>query len=472
MQNNNRARQQREQRTERAARRESERQRREIEAARVERDQEIQAAGVFQERQREFREREQRQAEIALENLQIQDPVPTRRPRRRREVVRMSDEVRTLYNRAIALTSTIVVRLAQNASRTETRPLEQELLNIYTLIRDRVDPRDTVSPGILDRYINQLKESLNESNPSQLQVVPAPDPVPEIMSKSYPDNKCNICLEPVVGEGCRVNCPAGHIYHCECINEWRNTRAGNEYHDTDWQNGCPYCRQQIDSMYYVDIPEGFTTEFGKRKSTTTKSTEKKQVSLKNNKTPKPSVSRSKVVKRKKRRSGNDVVVGDNIIEQVVEGDIDKIKMLINSGVNLNVVNRSGKTPLIIAIDQEKPEIAELLIKNGADVNLAETKFGKTPLIAAIIGIDWIDDNSMYSKFLSLIETLLKYGADVNKATYDGITPISIATNSEDENIKKIVLGQSTSFGKKRKSTPSTKMSLVLIKKYIKYLNKL
>jgi len=264
--NNNRARQQREQRTERAARRESERQRREIEAARVERDQEIQAAGEFQERQREFREREQRQAEIELENLQIQDPVPTRRPRRRREVIRMSDEVRTLYNIATALTSTIVVRLAQNASRTETRPLEQELLNIYTLIRDRVDPRDTVSPGILDRYINQLKESLNESNPSQLQVVPAPDPVPAIMSKSYPDNKCNICLEPVIGEGCRVNCPAGHIYHCDCINEWRNTRAGNEYYDKGWQNGCPLCRVPIDSMYYITIPKDFkTTEFGKKR---------------------------------------------------------------------------------------------------------------------------------------------------------------------------------------------------------------
>jgi hypothetical protein len=120
---------------------------------------------------------------------------------------------------------------------------------------------------MLEQYINDLREIINDVNPVQLQVVPAPNPVPEIMSRSYPDNKCNICLEPVVGQGCRVNCPAGHIYHCECINEWRNTRAGNEFYDTHWQNGCPYCRAPISQMYQVNIPEGFTTGFGRRRIT-------------------------------------------------------------------------------------------------------------------------------------------------------------------------------------------------------------
>jgi ankyrin repeat protein len=196
----------------------------------------------------------------------------------------------------------------------------------------------------------------------------------------------------------------------------------------------------------------FKLKFGKKRITTVTAA-KNQVPL----------------KRKKRVSGNDFVVGNNIINKVIEGDINKIKTLINNGVDLNVVSKLGKTPLILAIDQEKPEIAELLIKSGADVNLAETKFGITPLFYAINTIDWIDDTSMYSNYLSLIKTLIKYGADLNKATYDGITPISIATNSEDENVKKIVLNGSTSFGKKRKST-NTEMSLKTINKLMKYLN--
>ena len=112
-----------------------------------------------------------------------------------------------------------------------------------------------------ENYERFMRE--NNRNPNQLQVVPAPNPVPAIGSASYPD-VCVICQEPVVGQGCRVNCPAGHIYHCECINEWRNSRATNTYYDTHWQNGCPYCRAPISRMYHVNIPEGFTTEFGKR----------------------------------------------------------------------------------------------------------------------------------------------------------------------------------------------------------------
>jgi ankyrin repeat protein len=198
----------------------------------------------------------------------------------------------------------------------------------------------------------------------------------------------------------------------------------------------------------------FKLKFGKKRITTVTAA-KNQVPL----------------KRKKRVSGNDFVVGNNIINQVIEGDINKIKTLINNGVDLNVVSKLGKTPLILAIDQEKPEIAELLIKSGADVNLAETKFGITPLFYAINTIDWIDDTSMYSKYLSLIKTLIKYGADLNKATYDGITPISRAIDGGDENVKKIVLNGSTSFGRqnKRKST-NTEMSLKTINKLMKYLN--
>jgi len=285
--NNNRATQQREQRAERARARDRARVEREIEAARVERDQEIEREREFRERQREYVERERR----ALENLQLQeDPnqneiIPTQRPRsrrevipisdegrRRREVIPMSDEVRTLFNISRALTLAIIDRLAQHASPTEIRPLERELLNNYILIRDRIDPRDTVSREIIARYINQLEESLN-----QVQVVPAPDPVPAIGSASYPGNQCNICLEPVVGEGCRVNCPAGHIFHCDCMNKWleRSYDLGVE------EIKCPFCRQEISSMYHVDIPEGFTTEFGKRiKRRSTKRSTNSGISLK------------------------------------------------------------------------------------------------------------------------------------------------------------------------------------------------
>jgi len=57
-------------------------------------------------------------------------------------------------------------------------------------------------------------------NPSQIRLVQPPEPVPSITRASYP-GQCVICQEPIEGQGCRVNC--GHVFHCDCINQWRNT---------------------------------------------------------------------------------------------------------------------------------------------------------------------------------------------------------------------------------------------------------
>ena len=155
--------------------------------------------------------------------------------------------------------------ISETGDRVELRRVQQELLNYYLQLRTQLDPRDTAQQT-LELAIRHIRDQLNTINPNQLQVVPAPNPVPEITSKSYPD-VCMICQDSVVGEGCRVNCDAGHIYHCDCINGWRNSRAGNEFYDTNWHDNCPICRQPIDSMYHVDIPEGFTTGFGRKRTT-------------------------------------------------------------------------------------------------------------------------------------------------------------------------------------------------------------
>jgi hypothetical protein len=209
---------------------------------------------------------------------------------RRREILRQANRERVRAPR-VNPDIEVINQLQNNINeavmaqdRDEARRLREQLLNFYITLTTRFSPTDPAQE-MLQQYISQLREILNDVNPSQLQVVPTPNPVPAIGSASYPD-VCVICQEPVVGEGCRVNCPAGHIYHCDCINEWRNSRATNTYYDTHWQNGCPYCRAPISQMYHVNIPEGFTTGFGRRRSNfgkkrrSTKSTTNSGMSLK------------------------------------------------------------------------------------------------------------------------------------------------------------------------------------------------
>ena len=71
------------------------------------------------------------------------------------------------------------------------------------------------------------------------------------------DFTCNICLEPIT-QGFSMKC--GHIFHCDCIINWKNTRMTNTYYEHGWHNECPVCRQPINKMIKVSV-----SAFGKRK---------------------------------------------------------------------------------------------------------------------------------------------------------------------------------------------------------------
>jgi hypothetical protein len=203
------------------------------------------------------RERERDREEIERERER--DREETEREETERERTPVNPDIEVINQLENSINDAVMAQ-----DRDETRRLREQLLNFYITLRTRFSPTDPAQE-MLEQYINNLKEILSVVNPSQLQVVPTPDPVPAIGSASYPD-MCVICQDPVVGEGCRVNCPAGHIYHCDCINGWRNSRATDTYDDRHWQNGCPYCRAQISQMYHVNIPEDFRTGFGRRRS--------------------------------------------------------------------------------------------------------------------------------------------------------------------------------------------------------------
>jgi hypothetical protein len=71
---------------------------------------------------------------------------------------------------------------------------------------------------------------------------------------------CQICLDSNTDGLCRVNCNAGHIFHCDCINGYRDT-----YTVFGWNNKCPVCRTDITEMAKVssDIASKLPSSFGK-----------------------------------------------------------------------------------------------------------------------------------------------------------------------------------------------------------------
>jgi len=94
---------------------------------------------------------------------------------------------------------------------------------------------------------------------------------------------------------------------------------------------------------------------------------------------------------------------------VTNHDLERVKLLIEHGANVNVPDNEGATPLFRC---ESIEIARLLIARGARVNVAD-KNGITPLHLAAFQTSQID----------IARLLIAHGADVNARDTDGNTPL-------------------------------------------------
>jgi hypothetical protein len=72
---------------------------------------------------------------------------------------------------------------------------------------------------------------------------------------------------------------------------------------------------------------------------------------------------------------------DALRSAAIEGNINKIKRLIENGVDINGTNSKGETALMLAAAYGQIDVINLLIDNNADVN-AKSDDGKTALTIA------------------------------------------------------------------------------------------
>jgi len=96
----------------------------------------------------------------------------------------------------------------------------------------------------------------------------------------------------------------------------------------------------------------------------------------------------------------------------IEEKKDITRQLIYRGYNINRMTTEGHPPLIDAILLKLPEIVQILIENGADVNYVVKEWDKSTLMIAIDQAN-----------LPIIQTLVENGADVNYHNSKGQTPI-------------------------------------------------
>ena len=105
-----------------------------------------------------------------------------------------------------------------------------------------------------------------------------------------------------------------------------------------------------------------------------------------------------------------------------DGDLEKVKELVENGANIYEKDNKGMTPVMSAtLFVPHLDVVQYLESKGADLK-AKDSDGNTLLHNVIISGD-----------LEIIKYLVEYGLDVNAANNDGLTPFQIAIVLEQSN---------------------------------------
>jgi ankyrin repeat protein len=104
---------------------------------------------------------------------------------------------------------------------------------------------------------------------------------------------------------------------------------------------------------------------------------------------------------------------DSLIQAAYKGNLNRVKELLNQGVNVNGLN-GGYIPLHTAIVRDHLPVVKLLLNRGAKVNALD-RYGRQPIHRA----------AEFDR-LNIVKELLNRGANINARDRKGRTPIHYA----------------------------------------------
>ncbi|MGV3587636.1 MAG: ankyrin repeat domain-containing protein [Adhaeribacter sp.] len=119
-----------------------------------------------------------------------------------------------------------------------------------------------------------------------------------------------------------------------------------------------------------------------------------------------------------------------IHEAAATGNLEAVaKHIAEDQTSVNALSADGFSPLGLACFFNYPEVAHLLVQNGADVNAAsQNGLRVSPIHSAVA-----------AQNIELVKFLLDNGADINATQAGGFTPLHAAAQNGDEALIKFLL---------------------------------
>ena len=113
------------------------------------------------------------------------------------------------------------------------------------------------------------------------------------------------------------------------------------------------------------------------------------------------------------------------VQSICKGYCSKVIHMLECGVDVNTHNQSGFTALMYATFKKRLDIVQVLVENGAGVDI-RNRFNKTALMYAAY-CDCDGD-------LGIVKSLINHGADINIRDKDGSTALMQAAQNGNVDI--------------------------------------
>jgi uncharacterized protein len=108
------------------------------------------------------------------------------------------------------------------------------------------------------------------------------------------------------------------------------------------------------------------------------------------------------------------MTGKTFFQAIFRNDIDTVTSMLQGGTDPNVVDSDSRSGLIHAAIDKQPRMMQIFVSHGADIQ-RQDRFGRAAIHYAVQG-----------NCRSCVELLISQGAEVNIADVNGNTPLSDA----------------------------------------------
>ena len=118
---------------------------------------------------------------------------------------------------------------------------------------------------------------------------------------------------------------------------------------------------------------------------------------------------------------------EELVRSLSDSDIEKVQVLLDQGIDVNLQDVSGWTALILASMRGDEALVKFLLKNRANPNLQRNDGWTALILASALG---------HGKVVKL---LLENSAEVNLSSFGGYTALMSASESGHDTVVKLLL---------------------------------